>query len=136
MRNLRVTAMVAGALVSGLVLGGIGIATAATSGAKTPATIKTSYGVTDATSTITPPSGDTTPSVTPTGTTRPPMPPQAKGHAYGRVISHPHCGLHFGWASTSLAPMHGAQRKGGMRRSVTGTSHRNSSHKGGSMMGR
>jgi hypothetical protein len=64
MKNLRVTAMVAGALVGGLVLGGVGIATAATHG-MTPTAGRMGYSSVDTTPVVTPPSGDATPVATP-----------------------------------------------------------------------
>src|ERR1035437_4885702 len=125
MRKLRMSAIVAGVLVGGLVLGGIGIATAMTRTGM-PGSPEARY-ATDDTSTITPPSGDTTDPAPPSDVTRPPvtppspvtsppgtppwfdptssvpttctprpMPPHARGHAYGPVISHPHSGLHRG----------------------------------------
>jgi hypothetical protein len=146
MRNLRVTTLVAGALVGGLLLGGIGIATAATRGSETPA-IQTRRGAVYATSSTalqsgdttqpaTPPTGDTTPSVSPTRTPRPPMPPQSNGHAYGRMMAHPHRGLHLGRVGVShVGPMRGAQRRNATSPWATGISRGNSGHMGGSMMG-
>ena len=128
MKNLKVTALVAVGLVGGLVLGSIGIAAATTLGQATPGTTPAAYGSAEATTPVTPPSTDTTLVVTPpstdttvvvtppstdptgsvttTGSPRPGMPSQAKGHAYGRMMSHPNSGLHRGWMKKSAAAMH------------------------------
>lgn len=162
MRNLRVTAMVAGALVSGLVLGGIGIgvAVAATSAAGSPTAVHSRLGALDTTevvtppsdgttvtppsdgttvtppsdgTTVTPPSDGTTPSVPATCTPRPPMPPQARGHAYGRMIPHPHQGLHRGMRGHSAtAPGQVAKHAPAGSPRGPGTAHGNSGHMGGS----
>jgi hypothetical protein len=177
MRNLKVTAMVAVALAGGLVLGGVGIAAAATRAAGSTPMVKgtvasmdtttpvappagdttdpalppsgdTTQPVTpptgDTTQPVTPPSGDTTqPALPPTGDTtptvcpapRPPMPPQAHGHAYGRVISHPHHGLHRGQGHMATASgTKGSRHMGSGNRPANGSG--SGSRTPGSMMGR
>ena len=49
------------------------------------------------------------------------MPSQSNGHAYGRVMAHPHCGLHLGAAHAARAATHGA-------RSMGAVSHKHSAH--------
>lgn len=157
MRNVKTTAMVAGALVAGLVLGGVGIASASM-GAGSSAMGRTWYATaettptapisgdttapvpsTDTTQPATPPSGDTTQPATPTAgdttasvpptcTPRVPMPPKAKGHAYGRMMSHPHSGLHMG--QKRHAAMHAAGKP-----AAAGTTNTVAAERG-SMMGR
>lgn len=125
MKRSKIAALLAGVLVGGLVLGGIGVASASM-GAGMPVTPGTHQGSMlttppvdpssgDATMTPgTPWSGDTTmtpgthgsgdTTMTPgthgsdgaTMTPDPTMPPQAMGLAYGRTIPHPHTGLHRG----------------------------------------
>ena len=161
MRNLKVTAMVAGALVGGLVLGGVGIATATSIGQATPGTTPARYVSAETTSPVTPPSGDTTVVVTPpsgdttpvvtpgsgdttesaspTCTPRPPMPTQAKGHAYGRMVAHPNNGLHLGWRHMTSAKQmvkHTRRHMSVTKSSAGRNSHGDSGHMGGSMMGR
>lgn len=156
MRNVKTTVMVAGALAAGLVLGGVGIASASM-GAGPSTMVQTRYAAaettpaapisgdttasvpsTDTTQPVTPPSGDTTQpatpptgdttaSVTPTCTPRPLMPPKAKGHAYGRMMSHPHSGLHMGQRH---AAKHAAKHATASR-AVSASTRRH-----GSMMGR
>lgn len=157
MRNLKVTAMVASALVGGLVLGSIGIAAATTLGQATPGTNPAPYGSmetttpvtppstdttdvvtppsTDTTIIVTPPSTDTTESVSTTDTPRPPMPAQAKGHAYGRMIVHMHSGLHRGWTVKPSA-MHKTRHMGMTNRSTTAAVRTEANHMSGSMMNR
>jgi len=150
MRNLRVTTLVAGALVAGLVLGGLGIASATTSGSMNQGKNQSHDRAVDPTSTVTPPSVDvvkpSVPSIIPTptvpsvDTTRPPMPPNAQGHAYGRVISHPHTGLHRGQVMSANAGTHKAHKaqhvshKSAM--GVKNSTKHASKNTGGSMMGR
>ena len=161
MRNLKATAMVAGAIVGGLVLGGVGIATATTIGQATPGTTPAIYASAETTPPMTPPSGDatvvvtppsdaTTPvvtpgsggatgSVTPTHTPRPAMPGQSRGHAYGRMMSHPNSGLHLGWNhvnSTKHMAKHATRHMSVTTISSKRNSTGNSGHMGGSMMGR
>ena len=112
MKRFKIAALLAGVLVGGLVLGGIGVASA-TMGAGMPGTPGTHQGSMLTTPPVdpsdgttmtpgTPWSGDTT--MTPgthgsdgaTMTPDPTMPPQAMGPAYGRTIPHPHTGLHRG----------------------------------------
>ena len=122
MRNLKMTALVAGALVGGLVLGGVGIAAAQMRGTNDPAAPRVTYGTVDTTQPVTPPSTDTTqpvtPSVDPTDTVRPPMPSQARGHAYGRTITHMHSGLHRGQGHVDMhVVVRGMSRAGTTRAS-------------------
>jgi len=66
------------------------------------------------------------------------MPPNAQGHAYGRVISHPHMGLHRGQmmsaskaAARKAKPQHASKKNAHATKNSTKHTGRNMS---GSMM--